>query len=302
MTFESTADDAPATELTMMTEAGFAAMRADEGATIVERGGRFWGETFRGFFQPIHQMARFRASDMGRPTWRCWGYRAALTPEDARLANGSIPVFLMSDLQSFTADHTFDESRRRDLRRCRREVEIRRVLEPDVFIREGWAVYLSAKQRVPYGGTMDESDYRGMMARRVPDPRRLIIAGFVDGKLAGYLESYAVDGILYGRDLFVDDEKMKTGIATGLYLETIQFGVRSTAIDQICLGPVLLERPGLTWFKQGLGFTTVALPAHIAIPAPIGAFIRWRRAAVHYRLTGQSPREPMAAPGPGSAG
>ena len=147
---------------------------------------------------------------------------------------------------------------------------------------------------------MDESEYRTMMAKRAPDPRRLIVAGFVDGKLAGYLESYAVDGILYGRDLFVDDAKMRTGIATGLYLETIQFGVRANAINQICLGPVLLERPGLTWFKRGLGFSTVAMPAHIAIPAPIGAFIRWRRPAVHYRLTGQSPRVPATAQGSGS--
>jgi hypothetical protein len=159
---------------------------------------------------------------------------------------------------------------------------------------------VSARQRILYGRTMGESDYQAMMAKRAPDPRRLIVAGFVDGRLAGYLESYAVDGILYGRDLYVDDEKMRTGIATGLYMDMIQFGVRAPEIDQICLGPVLLERPGLTWFKRGLGFSEVAVPARIAIPAPIGAFIRWRRPAVHYRLTGQSPRHPPTPRGPGS--
>jgi hypothetical protein len=291
MTVEATTDSAPGAELTVMTEAGFAAMRVEEGARVVERNGRFWGETFSGWYQPIHQIATFRPSEINRPTWRCWGYRAALTPDDAHMANGSIPVSLMTDVRGFT-EGVFDRNRTRDLRTCRQEVEIRRVFDPDIFVREGWAVFMSAKKRVDPGGTMDESDYRTMMTKRAPDPRRLIFAGFRDGKLAGYLESYAVDGILYGRDLYVATEHMGTGIGTGLYLETIRSGVRTSAIDQICLGPVLLDRPGLTAFKRTLGFSTVAVPARISLPAPFGAFIRWRRPAVHYRLTGQSPTMP----------
>jgi hypothetical protein len=299
MTLEPITDSAPGTDLTVMTEAGFAAMRAEEGARVVEWDGRFWGETFSGFYQPIHQIATLRTSEISRPTWRCWGYRAALAPEDVHTANGSIPVILMSDVRGFT-EGMLDGNRRRDLRRCRREVEIRRVFDPDIFIREGWPVHVSAKKRVDPGGTMDESEYRTMMAKRAPDPRRLIVAGFADGKLAGYLESYAVDGILYGRDLLVATEYMRTGIGTGLYLETIQFGIKTSAVNQICLGPVLLNRPGITSFKRGLGFSTVAVPAHIAIPAPIGAFLRWRRPDVHYRLTGQSPRVTGTAKGSGS--
>ena len=280
-------------QVAVMTEAGFADMRVEEGARVVERNGRFWGQTFPGFYQPIHQIATFHASEIKRPTWRCWGYRAALALEDAGSANGSIPVSLMRHVRDFT-EATFDRNRTRDLRRCRREVEIRRVIDPDIFSREGWPVYRSAKQRVDPDGAMAESDYRAMMTRRAPDPRRLIVAGFRDGKLAGYLESYAVDGILYGRDLYVATEHMATGIGTGLYLETIQFGVRTPAIDQICLGPILLDRPGLTAFKGTLGFSTVAVPACIAIPPPIGVFIRWQRPAVHYRLTGQHPRRVAA--------
>ena len=287
MTMESTVSPGP--QVTVMTEAGFADMRGEEGARVVERNGRFWGQTFPGFYQPIHQIATFHASEIKRPTWRCWGYRAALAVEDADTANGSIPVSLMSNVREFT-EATFDRNRARDLRRCRQEVEIRRVFDPDIFDREAWPVYLSAKERVDPGGRMDEADYRAMMTRRAPDPRRLIVGGFRDGKLAGYLESYAVDGILYGRDLYVATEHMQTGIGTGLYLETILSGVRTPAIDQICLGPILLDRPGLTAFKGTLGFSTVAVPASIAIPAPVGAFIRWQRPAVHYRLTGQSPR------------
>ena len=297
MTLEPITSSTPGSELTVMTEAGFAAMRVEEGARVVERNGRFWNETFPGFYQPIHQIATLRMSEIHRPTWRCWGFRAALTREDVHAANGSIPVSLMSDVRGFT-ERVLGRNRTRDLRRCRREVEIRRVFDPEIFIREGWPVHLSAKQRVDPGGVMLESEYRTMMAKRAPDPRRHIVAGFVDGKLAGYLESYAVDGILYGRDLFVTTEQMRTGIGTGLYLEMIESGVRTSAINQICIGPVHMERPGLIAFKRTLGFSTVDVPAHIAIPAPIGAFMRWRRPAVHYRITGQSPRATVPATGP----
>ena len=300
VTSESTPAASEPVDLMVMTEAELASMRAEEGATVIERNGRFWGETFTGFFQPIHQLARLRAADVRRPTWRCWGYRAALVHDDMDGANGSIPVHLMRDLARFT-ERVFDESRRRDLRRCRREVEIRRLQDPEPFLKAGWNVYRSAKQRVPYGGLLSEVEYRAQMERRASDPRRLFIAGFVDGNLAGYLESYAVDGILYGRDLFVASDMMRTGIATGLYLETIEIGARAGTIEAICLGPVLLERPGLGWFKEGMGFPVVDVPAQIAIPAPIGAFIKLRRPAVHYRLTGQRGNLVSSTPASGSS-
>ena len=115
---------------------------------------------------------------------------------------------------------------------------------------------------------MNESEYRTAMAKRAADRRRLLVAGFVDGTLAGYIESYAVDGNYYGRDIFVATEHMATGIGTGLYLETIQSGVRTPGIDQICLGPVLLGRPGITAFKRTMGFSTVEVPAPDRDPGP----------------------------------
>ena len=151
MTLGPSIVSAPDTELTVMTEAGFAAMRVEEGARVVERNGRFWGETASGFYQPIHQIATFHGSEIHRPTWRCWGYRAALAPEDVQAANGSIPVSLMKDVQGFN-EGMLDRNRTRDLRRCRREVEIRRIFDPDIFIREGYPVYVSARERVTSEG------------------------------------------------------------------------------------------------------------------------------------------------------
>lgn len=271
----------------VMTEAGFAAMRAEEGATIVEADGRYWVQTVRGFYQPVHQIARFRATEVRRPTWKCWGYRAALAPGESHLADGAMPVHVMSDLSGFT-DRSFDRRRRRDLKKSRQVVDIRVVSNPDALVGDGWLVYASSMRRRA-AEPMAKAAYQRMMIKRAPDPRRHIVAGFVDGKMAGYLESYAVDGTWYGRDLYLQTEMLPTGIATGLYFEMIQAAVRARSIREICVGPAWLERPGLADFKESLGFAIVALPARISMPAIVEAFIRRRRPAIHYRLTGGRP-------------
>ena len=273
-------------ELRMMTEAEFAEMRIEEGARVVERHGRYWVETFRGFYQPVHQLAEHPLADVRRPTARCWGYRSVLPSEDAHLANGAYPVHLLDNLPGFTVD-AFEESRRRDLRRCRSQVEIIRARDPEIFLRNGWDVYASTKERVHTGAAVTRSEYVAEIERRAVDPRRLLVAGLIDGRLAGYLESYAVDGILYGRDLYVATEAMKTGIATGLYLDTFEIGVRSGLAQRLCLGPELRERPGLAFFKKTMGVGVVRLPIRVDIPAPIRTVMRRLRPAAFYRITGQ---------------
>jgi hypothetical protein len=61
------------TELTVMTEAEVAWMRAKEGDTVVQRDGRHWWTTFPGFYQPIHLLARLRAAEIRRPALLCCG-------------------------------------------------------------------------------------------------------------------------------------------------------------------------------------------------------------------------------------
>jgi hypothetical protein len=276
-------------ELTVMTEGELAAMRAEEGMTVVQRVGRYWEAIFPGFYQPVHLLGRFRPSEVKRPAFFCWGYRAALYEDDANLANGSVPVHLMTNVKQFT-EATLSRNRRGDLRRCRQHVEFRRLQDPSLLVEQGYEVFMSARRRVDYYFPhLTEAEYRKRMERRAKDERRLILAGLVDGKLGGYLESYAVDDTLYAHELVVATEVVRTGIGTGLYVETIETGVRAESIRDVCLGLHTPEREGITTFKEGLGFPIVNVPARSAIPAPIGAYIKARRPAVHYRLTGVRP-------------
>lgn len=272
-------------DLTVMTQADLAAMRADEGMTVVRRGDRYWSAIFPGFYQPVHLLARLRAEDVQRPAKFCWGYRAALEESDAQRANGSMPVHLLAGVERFD-ERMMARLRRRDLRKCRGNVELIRLQDPSLIREQGYRVFRSAQDRVRYWPEMTNLQYRQRANLRVQDARRLFVAGLVDGKLGGYMESFAVDGVLYTHELIVATDAMHTGIGTGLYVETIEIAMRAGTVRDVCLGLDTPERPGLTEFKESLGFPVVHVPARSAIPAPISAYIRARRPAAYYRLTG----------------
>jgi hypothetical protein len=283
----------PDTQLTVMTEADVAWMRAEEGDTVVQHDGRHWRTTFPGFYQPVHLLARLRAAEITRPALLCWGCRAALVEEDAHLANGSLPIYLMADLGHF-GEGVLNRNRRSDLRRCRRQVELRRLRDASLLVEQGHAVFMSAVRRLGYWRPQTEDQYRRRVDQRAGHGRRLIIAGLVDGRLAGYLDSFAVDGVLYPEEIFVATDALRTGIGTGLYVESIETA-RQAGLRVACNGLHTPEDADLCRFKEGLGFRLVHLPARTVIPAPIRAYIRARRPATHYRLTGVKPPLPTYA-------
>ena len=267
-------------------------MIEEEGVRVIEHDGRYWVVS-RGFCQPIHWLARFRAAELRRPARTCWGYRAALVEEDAHFANGAIPLHLLTDAHQFT-EGGMVEFRRRDLRKSRREVEFRRLRDPSLLLEQGWGVFSSAQLRVPFGRPLTREGYQRKVERRASDPRRVFVAGLIDGKLAGYAEAYAVEGVLYTHELFVATEFVQTGIATGLYVETMQVGRRAGTIREICNGIDLPERPGIRAFKNSLGSVLVQVPARVSIPAPLGAYVEARRPLAYYRLTGAKRRDEAA--------
>jgi hypothetical protein len=285
--------DAP---ITAMSECELAAMRAQEGETVVAGRGGHWRSTYPGFYQPIHLMARMRAVAVGRPPRACWGFRAGLGEEHAHLANASVPVHLLTDVRRFD-EGLLSRNRRSDLRRCRRQVEFRRLRTPALLLEQGHEVFMSAVGRLGHWRPVTAQAYRERVARRAAHGQRLLVAGLVGGILRGYIDSYAVDGILYPDEIFVASDATRTGIGTGLYVETFLTAARHGSIREVCNGLHRPDDPGLCRFKEGLGFRVVHLPALAVIPAPIRAYLKARRPATYYRLTGDAAA--LAACGPG---
>lgn len=273
------------TTLTVMTEAELASMRAQEGTTVARGNGRYWRATYPGFYQPVHPLARLRAAEIRRPAGLCWGYRAALIEDDAHLANASVPAYFLTDAPHFT-EALLSRNRRGALRRCRRQVEFRRLRDPALLAEQGYRVFRSAVDRIGHCRPMPEIQYRKRVERRGGHGRRLFTAGLIDGVLKGYLDAYAVNGVLYLEELYVATDAMPTGIGTGLYVEAIATAARAGSIREICNGLHTPKDPGLCRFKESLGFRVVHVPARSVIPAPVRAYLRARRPATYYRLTG----------------
>lgn len=281
----------PDAEVRSLSEDELADVRAAEGASVARRSGRPWASIFPGFYQPVNLVARLTSAEVGRPTTACWGYRAAVVAEDAASANGSVPVHLVDGLDHLHMER-MAHGRVQDLRKCRARIEFRLIRDPDIFDSAGFAVYASAQQRLHYWENLDDAAYRRQIRKRVADPRRLFVGGFLDSVLGGYLESYIVDGVIFARELIVATDLLRSGISTGLYVETIEMGLRAGAVHAACLGLETPERPGLTRFKDSLGAPVVHLPARSSIPAPVAAYIGARRPNVLYRLVGRRPDAP----------
>jgi hypothetical protein len=275
----------------VMTEVELASLREEEGRRIRRREGRPWERIFPGFYQPVNLLARLEPGEIHRPTRLCWGYRAALADADAAYATGSVPVHLLSVCEGFSED-TLNRNRRADLKKCRDRVEFARMRDSAVLAEQGYGVFQSAMRRVAYWHPLSEPEYRQQMRRSAADDRWFIIAGLVEGKLGGYMKTLAVDGVLYMYDIIVASESLESGISTGLYIEAVGACLRSGKIDSVCSGLHTPENNGLCQFKRGVGFQVVHVPAVSVIPRPIGAYIKAKRPAVYYRLTGTKPASP----------
>jgi len=264
--------------------AALAALRAGEGDAVLLRSGCHWRSIYPGFFQPIHLLDRVRAADVRPPASLCWGYRAALPEAERGRANASIPLHLLGDVRAFD-EASLSRNRRGDLRRSRRLVEFRRLESPDLLFEQGHAVFRSAASRLGHWRPLSEAAYRRRLARRLAHGPRLLIVGLVGGRLRGYLDSYAIGDVLYTDEIFVASHALRTGIGTGLYVETL-LAAKREGIRTVCNGLHRPESPNLTHFKAGLGFRVVPVPAFARIRPPVGAWLRSRHPSTYYRLTG----------------
>ncbi|MEN8161630.1 MAG: hypothetical protein ABFS41_16290 [Myxococcota bacterium] len=262
-----------------------AAMRAAEGDAVVQHGACHWRSAYPGFFQPVHLLERVRASAMRQPARLCWGFRAALPEAEAHRANASIPLHILADVRGFD-ETALCRNRRSDLRRSRRLVEFRQLESPALLFEQGHDVYMSAVRRLGHWPPLGQAAYRERLARRIVHGPRLLIAGLVEGRLRGYLDSYAIDDVLYTDQIFVATDALRTGIGTGLYVETLLAAARDGAIRDVCNSLHRPENPNLGHFKAGLGFRVVQVPARASIRAPMRQYLRTQRPATWYRLTG----------------
>lgn len=271
--------------LVVMTEQELATWLAERGMNVVCHNGRYWRETYPGFFAACHPLARMSEGEATRPTPFCWGFRSSLRDADAGTANGSVPLHLLTDIANYTWQ-TRSPRCRNKLRNLRKQVDIVALHKPDLLLDQGYNILYSAHARNSYGKVPKRSDYQKNIERYYASGRGLVLGGLVDGKLAGYLTSYAIGTTAYVDELFLDSRYLNTNISLGLFFDWMQICRRTVAIREVVHGLHAREAVGLCRHKIDLGLQVVHIPARIWFAPFADAVVKKLRPHVYYRLTG----------------
>lgn len=270
----------------VLSEEEFAEWKAEGGARrVVRAGGRLWLKTLPGFYEGVHYLSRFRAGEARKPTRAAWGFRVALAEEDADKANATWPMCMLSDLQSYDRS-CLRRSVREDLRKCRTQTRIVWLTDAELLREQGYEVYASAAARVGRKGVRSREDYLAHVGRLVGDQRRLVVGALVGDRLAGYCDSFAVDGTAYGWNISVHTDFLRTCATAGLEYETFQVYRRTGKVFRVVNGLHTPEQPGLMRFKERMGFEVVHVPALLQMPRVLRHGVRRRSPWAYYRLTG----------------
>lgn len=268
-----------------MTEAELAADPREPGRVIRHRG-RYWRETFRGLWEPIHPMARLSDAEATRPTPLCWGYHATLA--DPASANASKPMHLLADLAGFGPE-MLSSNRRYHLRRSQREVEFVEILHVGPVEDEAYAVFRSAQSRTnnPFRAARTQAELLAELAWFTGRPSAIVVAGLVGGRLGGWIAGFAVDGTAYIEIVDIATEVLSSHISTGLHFAFAEVCRRSGGIHEIAHSPHIPEDGALATFKDGIGFPVVHVPSRFWMVPAVDALVRSKRPFLHYRLTGR---------------
>ncbi len=270
-----------------MTEEHWANVLRRQGGRVVCHRGRYWTETVKGFYEPVHWLAALSDEQATRPRLG-WGFRANLALESGGYANAAIPIHLCSKVADY--DEQFLPSKRRnDLRRCRQRIQMVQLKEAGLLKRHGRAVMISALRRTGHDSALSSVEYDALVHRLVDDPHMVVIAGLADGVLAGYLTGYAISDVAYIQSVFLATEFLNTAVGTGLPFEFVQACRRAGSIQRVVYGLHSLEDSSLSTFKAGMGFPVVFEPARVAMMPGVRFLLCRRFPYKLYRLTGECP-------------
>ena len=288
MTRPAEARDVSAAALTGGDEGALANVRRSAGRTVLRHRGHYWMEVPRGFFQPVHWMARLHGDEASVPRRLAWGYRATLCEEDAAEANAALPVHLLTDVAGYTFE-ALGRRRRRDVRKCHKRATIVELVGPQLLREQGFEVKRSAVQRTGYGSADSRELYLAYLDNHFTGPAQLVLAGIVDDRLGGYLTGTLVHETAYIDNVWIATEALHAAIGTGMVFEFVQACRRGGRAREVVFGLHSAEDPQLVSYKEDLGFPVTRVRAKARINPCVAPVVRRRRPHAYYRLTGASP-------------
>ena len=276
--------DTSRTTMPSLTEDEMALWLKEQGSFVIYHEGHHWYRRYAGFFRPVSQQKRLEYKSACRPHKLCWGFSATL--KDSTYANGSQPTYLLNDLQNYTLD-SLGHKRRQKIRRGLNHIEIVEVCSPELLIEDGYRVVCSYSERTRSMKLPSYKQYLNELKNWFNPRRGQILAGLIEGQLAGFIMNYAVDGTAYGSKCFVATEALSSNISSVLQFEWLQICRRTEGINEAILGTEMPELPSLCRYKKEMNYPLVNIPTRYWISGLASPFVRRLRPHTCYRLTGR---------------
>jgi hypothetical protein len=268
-----------------LTEREFASELQTRGVRIVKHRGRYWQTGPLGFFHPVHWMARLKKEEATRPALHCWAFRAALR-EGESTANATLPLHIRNDVQGYGM-HSLTSRQRNKLRNCRKKVEFVEVTAPDLLLEQGHALLVDSRDRTGWGEVPSPEVFRQEVENYFSNRGRLIIAGIVENRLAGYMTGHAVEGTAYIDRIYLSTEHLNTNVSLGLLFEWMEACRRAGDINHVVNGLHTPEDPNLCRYKKEVGFSIIEIPTKVWFSPLTQHVIKRYCPYLYYRLTGK---------------
>lgn len=277
----------PASEAVVrsLTEEEMARWCERRGVRIVRHAGRYWKTTHPGFYEPLHWLARLTPEEATRPA-RCLGFRAVLTDTAGGHANGVLPAHVLASVADY-GPHLFSSNRRYHLRKARRLVEFVELTSTALLEEHGYEVTVSALTRTGHARAPSREDYLASLREYGVADTRTVLAGFFDGRLAGYVDGWAVDGTAYLEHVHVETAALPTHVNTGLVVEFVEACRRGGQIRDVVYGLHTPEDESLCLYKERIGFPACRFPSRVWMLPGVEPLLRRLRPHVAYRITGR---------------
>jgi hypothetical protein len=272
--------------LPMLAERDLARWMGAGGAKVVEGDGRYWQEVVPGFFQPLHYLARFAASELVPPTRLCWGMRAVLAEADAAAANVATPVHVLPDLAGYGPGR-LDRRRRQALAKAERHVEVVVLERPDMVLEQGYPLALEAATRNARNRPPPQANFSAWVKAAFDRPGPIVLAALDGDRLLGFSLSFAIDGVAYGHKAFIGDAGRRHCLDLLCFHVEALIAQRTPGIHTLVNGLHAPENEGLCTFKRRQGLIVAEFPSLTTMHPIAGSVLRYLRPHQFYRLTGR---------------
>jgi hypothetical protein len=270
----------------------FAEYRQAEGMKLVKIDGIWWAEVRPFFYRPLFPFREIKPWSKRYPAKAFLGGVLHVVPSSI-VTKSCINFHVYDNLQNYSLD-LLSSKRRKVIRHCTAKFSIRPIPDLDEFISAAYPIYRVFYQRTNYWykNERNEKEHFIAWANNLYDLPKINKNGiYLDNKLSGVETSFRIEDIIFGDNLFSDNEGLRNDIIDFLVHSVRESAAHTDAkyfFSGLPTGVTTLDSS-----KRMRGCQLLSLPAYCKInPFALSAAKLFMKDSYHKFLTVTAPDEP----------